>query len=139
MPTTPKRAEQRLGHRTKAEQARTTVVQVQAGEVEVPAPGERWHELARDWYLGLAESGHARFFEPSDWHAARYVAEAMTRHLSEEKFSATMFAAVWTSMNDLLTTETARRRVHLQLQRGPADADPSADVPHLDDYRDLYG
>lgn len=138
MPTTPKRSDQRLGHRTQAERARTTTVAVQAGEVDVPAPGEQWHDIARDWYLGLASSGQARFMEPSDWQAARYVAEVITKNLEAPRFSAQLFAAVWTAMNDLLTTESARRRAHIELERAGGDTPSDADVPKLDDYRSLY-
>ncbi|MGW4114812.1 phage terminase small subunit [Actinosynnema sp. NPDC004786] len=132
-----KRSEARAGHRTKAEQAETEQVVVEnAGPVEMPAPMAGWHRIAKDWYLSLHTSGQGRFMEPSDWQAATFVAEYMTKLLADEKFNARGFASIWSAMNDLLTTEGARRRVKLEInRRTPGEAHP--DVPNLDDYRDL--
>ncbi len=133
----PKRMDARLGHVTKGEKAAVTSVDV-TGPVEIPPAAESWNELARDWYLSLAKSGQAKHFEPSDWAAARYVAEVMTRNLDAGRFSAQLFAAVWQAMGDLLTTEGERRRVKLEINRKPAkpDGEP-AKVSRLDDYRNL--
>jgi hypothetical protein len=38
------------------------------------------------------DSGQAQFFEPSDWQAARFVAEVMSRNLRQKKFSSVLFA-----------------------------------------------
>lgn len=136
----PKRSSQRTGHRTKAEKAATEAVPV-AGEVQVPPESDEWHPLARDWYVSLTKSGQARFFEPSDWAAARYVAEVMTKNLTAETFSAALFSAVWSAMDSLLTTEGSRRRVRLEIERkgGDTDADEESSVTQLDEYRQLYG
>lgn len=110
-----------------------------AGKVESPPADEAWHELARQWYESLARSGQAQHYEPSDWAAARYVAEVMTRNLEVGRFSAQLFAAVWSAMGDLLTTEGERRRAKLEVNR-TMTAKPAADgttVARLDDYRAL--
>ncbi|MGZ3140810.1 phage terminase small subunit [Lentzea chajnantorensis] len=134
-----KREEHKAGHRTKAEKALTEKVIVPAeDEVEVPTPTEAWHPIAKDWYDSLAASGQSKYMEPSDWQAARLIAEAMTRALAEEKLNARALAVVWSAMNDLLTTEGARRRVRLEIHRKtPGDAHP--DVTNLDDYRGITG
>lgn len=103
--------------------------------VEVPAAEAEWHPIARDWYLSLAGSGQSRFYEPSDWQTARYVAEAMSRNLSSGRFSAQLFASVMAASTALLATEGDRRRLRLELERpAVAEADP-ARVAVLDRYR----
>ncbi|MDR7279889.1 phage terminase small subunit [Catenuloplanes atrovinosus] len=69
------------------------------------------HQVAAHWYRSLAESGQAVFYEPSDWAAAKLIAFDLTRHLHSGRVSAQMLAALWSAMNDLITTEAARWRV----------------------------
>jgi hypothetical protein len=121
----PKRSTERMGHRSKEEKAAVQRVQV-AGAVVIPPADPEWHYIARQWYESLAASGQAQFYEPSDWAAAMYVAEAMTSNLDGAKFSSQLFGAVWTAMNDLLTTEGSRRRVRLELERTSKEAAKSA-------------
>jgi hypothetical protein len=136
---TPKRSDQRMGHRTKAEQAAVEKVAA-AGAVVVPESSEEWHPIAQRWFRSLAESGQARFLEPSDWAAAQYVAEMVTRHLSADRTSAQMFAAIFAAMESLLTTEASRRRVKLEVERPDAgDRPEGTPVTQLDEYRQLYG
>ena len=61
----------------------------------------------------------------------------MTRHLNSGRVSAQMLAALWSAMTDLLTTEAARRRVRLEIERGDDGADEAeaAKVRVLDAYR----
>ncbi len=95
-----------------------------AGAVRPPATPRGRHPVARRWYASLKDSGQSQFYEPSDWAAAEYVAEVMTKNLTEAGFSAAGFAAVWSAMDSLLTTEASRRRVRLEIERQreePAD------------------
>lgn len=131
----PKRAAQRLGHLTNAEKSATETVRM-VGAVPVPTPDRSWHRVARDWYKSLADSGQAQHYEPSDWQAARFVAFEMSRMLNADMISPTMFKALWTAMSELLTTEGARRRVKLEVDRKPLGPAPAA-VVKMDDYRDL--
>lgn len=92
--------------------------------------------MARDWFASLAESGQSRFYEASDWQTARIWAEVLSRQLSSEKLSAVMVQAWAGSAAELLTTEGARRRAQLELQRGTLiDEDEDASVTALDRYR----
>jgi hypothetical protein len=75
------------------------------------------------------------FYEPSDWATAQYVAEAMSRGLESPRFSAQLFAAVSSAMTELLTTEGARRRARLEIERGPVQDKEPAAVTALSDYR----
>lgn len=108
-----------------------------AASPEVPemAPADpEWHPIAREWYRSLGESGQAQFYERSDHAAARYVAEAMSRNLSSGRFSAQLFAAVMAGMTELLTTEGARRRARIELERAVKPEKP-ASVTIMEAYR----
>jgi hypothetical protein len=97
----------------------------------------RWHPLARAWYESLAESGQAAFYEPSDWATARIWAELISRELKKRsRLSAQMVAAWAAGATELLTTEGARRRMRLELQRASeSDEDEDAAVVALDEYQ----
>lgn len=111
-------------------------VQPPTTAVEHPPAETTWHPIAKDWYESLASSGQAQFFEPSDWQYARYVADIMSRNLKQrQKFSAVLFASVTSAMNDLLTTEAARRRVRLEIERGGGGEQPAAGVTAIADYK----
>lgn len=135
-----KRSTERHGHRTTAEQAVDSSARGSAG-VEWPGADEQWHPVVRRWYSSLQTSGQATWYEPSDVAAAIYVAEAMDRNLKAEKFSAVLFGAAWSAMGDLLTTEASRRRLRIELEKGPVEDDPeqTAAVASLDAARTRLG
>ena|SRR6185295_15448774 len=130
----PKRTSQRLGHLTKAEKAAPTTVKA-VGAVVVPDPDPSWHRLALDWYRSLAESAHGELMEPSDWAAARLVAHEMTRML-ELLPNAAMLGKIWAAMGELMTTEGARRRLKVEVERRKLSA-ALAPVAQLNDFRAL--
>ena len=134
----PKRSSERR-RRNKPEGVEVTSVPADRTPVVCPPAGDAWHPIARDWYESLATSGQSVFYEPSDWATARYVAEAMSRGLESSRFSAQLFAAVSSAMTELLTTEGARRRARLEIERGDLSEEKPADVTALDDYRALLG
>lgn len=127
----PKRtAERRRRNRTPGQ----TSVAV-AGAVRPPRALKEWHPLARRWYNSLKTSGQSQFYEPTDWAFAMYIAQVMSTNLEQERFSATLFAAVLGGMESLLSTEASRRRARLEIERelGPAaEAGPTV----LDEYRE---
>jgi hypothetical protein len=127
----PKRSSERR-RRNKPEGAEV----VQAPTVcvlEWPAVDEDWHPIAARWYRSLERSGQSQFYEDSDVAAAVYVAEAMSRSL-KGKLSSVMFAAVMSAMTELLTTEAARRRARIELERQTDAAEPPA-VASMERYR----
>lgn len=132
----PKRSTER---RRRNKEAAPEVVTVDASPTAAPPPDPRWHAIAGDWYASLVDSGQAQFFEPSDWQAARYVAEVMSRNLRQKKFSSVLFAAVWSAMSDLLTTEAARRRVRMEIERNKPDDQEPAAVVAIASYRKSIG
>ena len=105
------------------------------GPVVMPTASEDWHPIAQRWYQALSESGQSQFYEPSDWEAAYYVAEVLSRHLNQDRLSAELFKSLWAAMTDLLTTESSRRRVRMEVER-TAELE---DVTGLEEYRQRVG
>ncbi len=99
-----------------------------------PAPQGHWHPIAVAWYESLQTSGQSAFYEASDIATAVYVAEAMTRSLTGERMSGQMFASVMSAMDTLLTTEGARRRARVELEKPEAPDTTFAD--QLEAYRE---
>ncbi|MGY4952109.1 phage terminase small subunit [Streptomyces nigrescens] len=135
----PKRSDQRR-RRNKSEGPE--LVRAPGGEApEIPPADEEWHPIAAGWYASLAESGQAQFYEASDWATAYYIAEAMSRNLTQGRFSAQLFQSVLSGMTDLLTTEGARRRARVELERESGAEDPreAAHVTLMDSYRKAAG
>lgn len=108
-----------------------------AGKVKAPKAHKNWHPTARAWYDSLAKSGQSEFYEPSDWQAAYVLAGELSAYLKNPRRSAMMFAQIWSGMSELLTTEGARRRVKIEVDREPAGAtqDEKSEVASLDAYR----
>lgn len=131
----PKRTSQRLGHLTKAEKSESTTVKA-SGPVKIPDPDPLWHPLARDWYVSLGESAYHKLMEPSDWAAARLVAGEVTRML-ELPPNAALFGKVWAAMGELMTTEGARRRLKVEVERRQLSPVPATVVPIHGDLADL--
>lgn len=127
----PKRSDQR--RRRNKENGETQQV-YRTGQVTIPATDENWHPIARDWFDSLKDSAISQYYDASDWATARYVAEAMSRNLSTGKLSSQLFQAVMSAMTDLLTTEGARRKARIEIERTNNDADEeeaTADVVDL--------
>lgn len=121
--------------------------------VEAPEASEEWHPVARRWYLSLAASGQATFYEPSDWATAYLIAESISRDLNPQFVGVTAgdrsepiyeviplkgasLAAYLKAMGNLLATEGDRRRASIELQRGAViDVDEDASVTAMADYR----
>lgn len=131
----PKRSTQRRRENNPAEGGDVERRAVEGEPVEVPEPDEGWHELAADWFASLAESGQSVFYEPSDWQQARVWAELLSRQLESGRPSSQMIAAWASGAAELLTTEGARRRARLELERVTADEEETGDVSELDEYR----
>lgn len=117
----PKRSTERHGHRAKADSPEQVE---QAGEVSRPEPADHWHSTARNWFDSLAESGQSRFYEPSDWQQAHFCAELMHQALVDEKVNAQLVAQIRGMMTDLLSSESARRRVSMEIVRLNEPAQP---------------
>lgn len=99
-------------------------------------PSDEWHPIAKEWFTSLGRSGQAAFFEPSDWALARFGAMLMSEVAMSDRPSAQMVVSILQITSSLLSTEGDRRRLRLELARGPQiDADEVASVSAMDDYR----
>lgn len=112
----PKRTDERLGHRSKAERAAVDRGEG-APEVQQPPPDENWCELARDLWRDLGASGFARFYEPGDWAELRLTMWFITTKVDAGRMSGQDLAAVHSMLSDHLVSDGARRRLRLELQR----------------------
>lgn len=93
-------------------------VAVEPGPTAWPAPEEHWHEIATAWFLSLAKSGQAAFYQQSDIAFAMYVAEVMDRYLSAGvKMSGRLLALIVRACGLLLTTEASRRIAQMELTK----------------------
>lgn len=121
----PTRSDQRR-RQNKNPEGIATVKAPGAAEVAQPPADDTWHELARDWYESLAQSGQARWYQPSDWQTARVWAEILSRQLAGGRVSAQMIAAWSGAATELLTTEGSRRRARVELESPDVDEDEAA-------------
>ena len=123
----PKRSDQRHGHRPKADADDITRITPTEEILGPPLDLEGCHPLAADWYDGLRRSGQAGLYQPSDWAQARIWTELISRALNQGDRPSAVLVAAWASgAGELLTTEGARRRMRLELDR-PMRSDPYAE------------
>lgn len=121
----PKRSEERI--RRNADNGPVTVGPAGEDPTEVDwTPGETWHPEAVNWFLSLRRSGQQHFYTPSDVATARVGAIALSE-LLHGKFSAVLYQTWSAAATDLLSTEAARRRVNMELDRKPV-ADPAEEI-----------
>lgn len=114
----PKRSDQRI--RRNAPETPIESIEM-IGEVDVPELGlENPHPIVSDFYDSLAESGQAKYYEPSDWQHARWVCHWMDTAIKQSKPSAMMLTAINSALTDMLVTEGARRRVRMEVEREQA-------------------
>jgi hypothetical protein len=131
----PKREDQRRRRNT---ESKVDSVPFDGTPVAAPPADEEWHKIARDLYESLAESGQAQFYEPSDWQQAVWLAHETSRYLNSSKRSSMMFNYIWDAWGDLLTTEGARRRAKLEIERTPpasGEDEEAATIASLDEFR----
>jgi len=111
-----------------------------AEEVQVPDPDPRWAPFVTRWYRSLAESGQVIWYQPSDWAQAWILAEVLHRAMVNSKPSAMLVQSFLAGSSELMTTEGARRRLRIELARGPqVDDDADAAVTAMDAYRKRLG
>ena len=132
-----KRSDQRR-RRNKPEGAQLSVAPA-APEVEAPEPSDSWHPLMVDWYRSLINSGQSSFYEPSDWQMARLAAHIMSQELnSGELVKAATVKEFQAIANNLMTTEGARRKLRVELQRGPQSVVEDESVSVMADYKEMF-
>lgn len=123
----PKRSDQRV-RRNKSDGPAVAKVATGPADVHAPAEDRSWHISAKRWYRSLKKSGQAVFYEPSDWAYAQLCADLLSQEMRREKPRAVMIGQLLSMMDNLLTSEGARRRVRIELIRAGQDEDQSAEV-----------
>ena len=118
----------RSDQRRRTNKPEVPIVSASSGSVAASQPpaDESWHRLAVDWYRALAVSGQSEFFQASDWAQAQVWAHLLSVELLKDKPSAMMIAAWASGAGELLTTEGARRRMRIELERAKP-SDPGED------------
>lgn len=133
----PKRSDQR--RRRNAPDGPALVVAPAAPAVKVPEASESWHPLMVDWYRSLVDSGQSSFYEPSDWEMARLAAHVMSEELnSGEPVKAATLKEFQAMANNLMTTEGARRKLRVELQRGPSGVVKDGSESVMADYKEMF-
>ena len=130
----PKRSDQRR----RANKTEIPLATARGARPRIPSADRTWHPIARGMFESLKRSGQSEFFEASDWQAARLAAEATSRLLKAEKFSAMLLAAVDGMWARLLMTEADRRRLRIELERPKEDTAAAAAVADLDEFRHRF-
>lgn len=106
------------------------------GVVEPPELGMELHPLAAETYESLKVSGQARYMEPSDWQRARIFVSLLSNLLMSSQPSSMMYQALQKDMDALLMSEAERRRVRMEIERGPVDtSEQDAKVAAMSAYR----
>ncbi len=131
-PTAKKRADERLGHRTKAEQAKMDEIVVSEEEIEALksslttdlTPAEYWHEVALKGWQSFNESPLRRFYEQTDYVQAWVTCELIHRCI-KDGMSAGRAMQLRMYLNDLGFTEGARRTMDIAIKRQTEKADPA--------------
>lgn len=127
----PKRSDQRI--RRNKDDVPIEKLEV-IGAVTIPELGiADPHPFITDFYQSLADSGQAKYYEPSDWQYARWLCFAMNDYITGAKPSAVMFQSINAALSDLLITEGERRRVRLEIERGQ-NSGAEAEVTSIEDY-----
>lgn len=133
----PKRSDQKR-HRVKSQGPELKTAP--AAPVFTPPPAEKsWHPLMQEWYESLIVSGQSAFFEPSDWATARLAAFSMSQELNSGEVRAAMLREFMAIANNLMTTEGARRRLRVELQRGPQSVEDDESVSVMAGYKEMFG
>lgn len=133
----PKRSDQRV-RRNKAPDGAEVVRLTTTSQVKPPAEDKTWHISAKRWFRSLKKSSQNQFYEQSDWAYAQLAADLLSAEMNRDKPRAVMVAQILSMMDNLLTSEGARRRVRIELVRAGQDDGKVADIVPMDP-GSLYG
>lgn len=95
--------------------------------VQAPPAVADWHPLVVDLYESLAGSGQSRWYEASDWATARLTCHWLSQTMTSGRPSAQVLETCMAALTRLLVTEGDRRRLRMELTRGP-QSDPDEDA-----------
>lgn len=133
----PKRSDERVRRNKQPEGAQVIQIETKSA-VKPPAEDRSWHITAKRWFRSLKKSAQQKFYEPSDWAYAQLCADLLSAEMEREKPRAVMVSQVLSMMDNLLTSEGARRRVRIELVRAGQDDSAGAEIVPMDP-GSLYG
>lgn len=122
----PKRSDQR--RRTNKPDGPEIIKVTTHSQVKPPAEDRDWHISAKRWFRSLKKSGQVIFYEPSDWAYAQLTADLLSSEMERDKPRAVMMSQILSMMDNLLTSEGARRRVRIELVRAGQETEGDAEV-----------
>ena len=99
-----------------------------------PDPDPEWHPIALMVYESLQESGQSSWYESSDWALAYAFCEELSVHKKSNRRSGQMLAVIVSVLDNLLVSEGARRRLHVELH-DPEENEEDASVTAIKDYK----
>jgi hypothetical protein len=85
--------------------------------VHRPDAPDRLHPTALQWYDSLKDSSQSVLYQPPDWQHARVMAFGLSSYLTADRPSAALFKVWLSGSAQLLTTEGARRRARVDIDR----------------------
>lgn len=113
----PKRTDQ-----VRRRNAKPETDKVAADELEWPEAPSFWHPLVVEWYESLQKPAISCFFQQTDVAQARIVGQMLSDQFErKDGVSAAAMPALFSAMADLLTTEGARRRLRIEIERREAE------------------
>lgn len=135
IPAKKKRAEERTGHRTKAELE--VVSNGQMMPVQWPRAPKGWQTTTKRLYDSAKKSGYAHWYQQTDIEQLRFNLEQVDLQLkSGRPMSAMMLQVVNALLSDLGFSESARRKANIELQHPEDNREEDAQVTHIAEYRD---
>lgn len=120
------RPEDRLGHRTKAEQAKVARLPVpeDAPPVVIPEANPNWGTgTMQIWQSILVSPVSEAYYQDSDYATAWYFCELVEDSLSRGIKTKGQLETLRKFMQDLLLTESARRAADILIDRSPVEQD----------------
>jgi hypothetical protein len=130
MPAIPKRTEDRMGHRTQAEQTVDKVVV--GGPVRIPEPDEDWHPIALFAWEAFKASPLNIYYTETDMAFGWMTCDAIdAAYLSK---SAMKIQAAESMMRNGLFNEADRRRIRIEVTRQEPETNPTVDK-NVTDFR----
>ena len=83
-------------------------------------PDPAWCPIARRWYLAARDGGMAGYRDEGDAASAFMWAEAIHRAFTTPRLSGQLLACIRAAEQALGMTEGDRRRLRIELERGPS-------------------
>jgi hypothetical protein len=125
-PTAKQRPDDRLGHRTKAEQAQATTLNVKQEEPPpvIPKPNPTWDAVPLGFWNAFITSPVREMYESTDYQTCYYLCD-LIQDSYRTGFRPGQLMVIRQLMVDLLFTETARRAANILVARTPEVLNPS--------------